>query len=134
MARREGAAKGPVTGYHAIWIHIRDLNRARKFYRTALGLKESHYDKEGAWAAFEVPGGPPIRIHRQGRSEPGRKAGTVSGVFLRVRDVQKAAAWIAKHGGKVTDAPDKLASGRWIATVADPDGNEFVIVSPKRGR
>lgn len=122
-------AKGAILSYEAIWIHIKDLDRSRTFFRDGFGLKESHYDAAGAWASFTIPGGPKLAMHKQERGEPGRRAGTVSGIYFRVADVKAAAARVKRHGGAVTDKPEKLPNGRWIATVADPDGNEFVIIS-----
>ena len=126
--------KGPILGYEAIWIHIKELDGSRVFFRDAFGLRESDYDAAGTWAAFAVPGGPKLAMHRQERGEPGRRAGTVSGIYFRVRDVRAAAQRVKRHGGAVTDTPERLPNGRWIATVADPDGNEFVIVSGSKRR
>jgi predicted enzyme related to lactoylglutathione lyase len=39
-----------------------------------------------------------------------------------------AATWSAM-GGAVTDVPEKLPNGKWVATFADPDGDEFVLLS-----
>jgi predicted enzyme related to lactoylglutathione lyase len=111
----------------AIWIHIRDIRRSRVFYREVLGLKEISASDKGQWAMFRIPRGPILGIHRQFPGEPGRKPGTVTGVYLRVKDVPKTARAIAKRGGRITDAPRKMPWGDVHATVADPDGNEFVI-------
>jgi predicted enzyme related to lactoylglutathione lyase len=122
-------AGGPILGLDTIWLHIRDLERARSFYRKGFGLRELKYDPTGKWASFRVPRGPKLAMHRQGRGEPGRRAGTVSGIYFKVADVRRACRHIERHGGSVTDTPEKLPNGKWIATVADPDGNEFVLVS-----
>jgi hypothetical protein len=42
------------------------------------------------------------------------------------------AARVKRHGGALTDKPEETPSGRSIATVAHPDGNEFVIVSGQK--
>jgi predicted enzyme related to lactoylglutathione lyase len=117
----------PIRGIDSIWVHIRDVREARKFYRDALGLKEISYSEEGQHASYKVPGVGYLGIHKQAKGEPGRRAGTVSGVYFKVADVKKTAAQIAKRGGKVTDRPEKKPWGNWNATIADPDGNEFVI-------
>jgi len=119
---------GPVKGLDAIWVHIRDIKKARAFYKDALGLKELRYSEEQEYGTYAIPGTKSyLGIHRQGKDEPGRRAGTVSGVYFKVADVKKAAAVIAKKGWKITDKPEKMPWGDWNATVADPDGNEFVI-------
>lgn len=70
-----------------------------------------------------------LGIHRQGKGEPGRRAGTVSGVYFKVKDVRKTARAFAKRGGKITDKRENQPWGDVSATVADPDGNEFVITT-----
>jgi predicted enzyme related to lactoylglutathione lyase len=117
----------PIKGIDSIWVHIRDVKKARTFYRDALGLKELDYSEEGQYAMYKLPGAGYLGIHKQGKDEPGRKAGTVSGVYFKVADVKRVASQIAKKGGRVTDKPEKKPWGDWNATIADPDGNEFVI-------
>jgi predicted enzyme related to lactoylglutathione lyase len=111
----------------SIWVHIRDVRKARAFYRDALGLKELHYDEKSEHASYRLPHGPPLSMHKQAKGEPGRPAGTVSGIYLRVADVKRAARDVERRGGRVTDPPAKMPWGKWNATVADPDGNEFVL-------
>ncbi len=113
----------------AIWVHIRNIKKARVFYRDVLGFEELQASDEQEFAVFQVPRGPTLGIHRQGKDEPGRKAGTVSGVYFKVKDTRKAAAAIKRRGGKITDKPKKQSWGDVTATVADPDGNEFVITT-----
>jgi predicted enzyme related to lactoylglutathione lyase len=111
----------------AVWVHIRNIKRARTFYRDVLGLKEVSASDKGQWAMYKLPGGPFLGIHRQFPGEPGRKAGTVTGLYLRVKDVEKAVRAIERRGGKITDRPFKLPWGDTHATVADPDGNEISL-------
>ncbi len=111
----------------AVWVHIRDIKRSRAFYRDVLGLKEVNASDKGMWAMYRIPAGPYLAIHRQFPGEPGRKAGTVTGLYFRVKDVHKAVRAIEKRGGRITDRPFKLPWGDTHATVADPDGNEFSI-------
>ena len=66
-------------------------------------------------------------MHVQGKREPGRPAGTVSGVYFSVTDVKRAVRAIQRKGGTITDRPEKKPWGNWNATIADPDGNEFVL-------
>src|SRR5881396_16390 len=93
----------PIRKLNSIWVHVHDIKNARKFYHDVLGLKEIWYDEGGESASFRIPQGPPISMHVQGKDEPGRPAGTV------------------------TDRPEKKPWGNWNATIADPDGNEFVL-------
>jgi predicted enzyme related to lactoylglutathione lyase len=121
--------KSEIQKIDAIWVHIRNIKKARVFYRDVLGLKELQASDEKAFAVYQIPRGPWLGIHRQEKGEAGRPAGTVSGVYFKVKDVKKAAAAIKRRGGKITDRPEKQPWGDWTATVADPDGNEFVITT-----
>ena len=108
-------------------MHVRDIKKARTFYHDVLGLSEIWYDEEGESASFRIPRGPPLSMHVQGKGELGRSAGTVSGIYFSVEDVKRAARVIERKGGTVTDRPEKKPWGNWNATIADPDGNEFVL-------
>lgn len=121
--------RSEVEGVDAIWVHIRNIKKARAFYRDVLLFKELAASDEEEYAIYKVPRGPRLGIHRQGRNELGRPAGTVSGVYFKVKDPRRAARAIAKRGGRITDKPAKQPWGDWTATVADPDGNEFVITT-----
>jgi predicted enzyme related to lactoylglutathione lyase len=116
-----------ITGLDAIWVHITDIAKARVFYRDVLGLPELGASDKGMWAMYEIPGGPILGVHRRFPREPGRPAGTVTGAFLRVDDVEEAVRRTEARGGTITDRPLQQSWGDVHATVADPDGNEFVL-------
>jgi predicted enzyme related to lactoylglutathione lyase len=111
-----------------IWVHVRDVRKARRFYREFLGLKELEYQnrKSDAFAVYRIPGGPRFGLHRM-EAGCGREPGTVTGVYFQVRDVRKVAKRIRKGGGRVTLPPKKGTTGKWWASVTDPEGNEFVL-------
>src|SRR2546422_7842657 len=117
----------PIRKLNSIWVHVRDIKKARTFYHDVLGLSEIWYDEEGESASFRIPRGPPLSMHVQGKGELGRSAGTVSGIYFSVEDVKRAARAIERKGGTVPDRPEKKPWGNWNATIADPDGNEFVL-------
>ena len=121
-----------IQGVDAIWVHIRDIAKARAFYADVLGLEELGASDKGRWAIFRIGDGPLLGVHQQFPGEPGREAGTVTGVYLRVADVHAAARTIEERGGRITDPPRQWPWGDVQATVADPDGNEFVISTPTK--
>jgi catechol 2,3-dioxygenase-like lactoylglutathione lyase family enzyme len=120
-----------VTGLHAITVHIRDLSKARTFYRDVLGLKELLIDERANRAVFALPGTTTLlTMHVQAPGEEGRDPGTVSGVIFRHPDPFAACLEVQRRGGMVTREPSvvETAIGRFVrGVVADPDGNEFVI-------
>jgi len=120
-----------ITGLHAVTIHIRDIQKARAFYRDVLGFKELNFDEKGSRAVFALPGTSTLlTMHIQPPGEEGRDPGTVSGVVFLHPDPATACAEIKRRGGAVTVEPRtiELPGARFVrAVIADPDGNEFVV-------
>jgi predicted enzyme related to lactoylglutathione lyase len=120
----------PILGLEAVTIHVRDVEKARTFYRDVLGLQEVRYVPQRG-AIFAIPGIPTVlNMHIKQPSEQGREPGTVTGLVFSVLDVTAACEGIRRAGGSITDEPEKAASpaGTYLrATIADPDGNEFLL-------
>jgi predicted enzyme related to lactoylglutathione lyase len=120
-----------ITGFHAVTIHIRDIQKASRFYRDVLGFKELSLDEKANRAVFALPGTSTIlTMHVQAPGEEGRDPGTVSGVVFRHPDPAAACEEIQRRGGTVTVEAKLIESpgGKFVrAVIADPDGNEFVI-------
>ncbi len=53
----------PIRKVNSIWVHVRDIKKARTFYHDVLGLKEIWFDEEGESASFRIPRGPPLSMH-----------------------------------------------------------------------
>jgi predicted enzyme related to lactoylglutathione lyase len=119
----------PITGLHSVTIHIRDIQRARAFYRDVLGLKELAFDEKASRAVFALPGTSTLlTMHIQGPGEEGRDPGTVSGIIFAHPDPATACEEIKRRGGTVTVEPRAFPGATFVrAAIADPDGNEFVI-------
>ncbi len=124
-----------ITGLNAVTVHVRDVSKARLFYREVLGLKEKSYDEKSNRAVFELPDSSTIlSMHVQAPGEEGREPGTVTGVVLRSSDPVAACAEIKRRGGTITMEPRKieLPTGSFHrAAFADPDGNEFLLSDRK---
>lgn len=120
-----------ITGLHAVTIHIRDIQKARSFYREVLGLKEINFNEKASRAVFALPGSSTLlTMHIQAPGEEGRDPGTVSGIIFTHPDPTVACAEIRRRGGTVTVEPNviEFPGGKFTrAAIADPDGNEFVI-------
>jgi len=120
-----------ISGLHSVTLHIRDIHKARTFYRDALGLKEISFDEKASRAAFALPGTSTLlTMHIQGPGEEGRDPGTVSGIVFRSPDPAAACEEIKRRGGSVTAEPKLIESpgAKFVrAVIADPDGNEFII-------
>jgi predicted enzyme related to lactoylglutathione lyase len=126
-----------IEGMEAVSVHIRDIERARKFYSEVLGLKEVSYTAAASRAAFALPGTSTLlTMHIQGEGEGGREPGTVSGIVFSHHDPTAACAEIRKRGGSIVNEPttfDSPLGKQTRGAFADPDGNEFVIRHIEKG-
>jgi catechol 2,3-dioxygenase-like lactoylglutathione lyase family enzyme len=122
-----------IEGLYAVSIHVRDIRKARTFYRDVLGLSELRYDETAERALFALPGTTThLRMHVQGLGEGGREPGTVSGILFHHRHPSEACAEIRRRGGTIVHEPRVVelpGSTFELAVVADPDGNEFIVTN-----
>ena len=120
-----------VEGLEAVTVHIRDIERARIFYRKVLGLREVSYIPQISRAAFAIPGtGTLLTMHIQSEGEGGREPGTVSGIVFSHQDPAAACEEIRRRGGTIVDEPATYRTALGEVTLcvfADPDGNQFVL-------
>lgn len=120
-----------ITGLQAVTIHIRDIQKARGFYRDVLGFRELQFDEKGGRAVFALPGTSTVlSMHIQAPSEEGRDPGTVSGIVFSHPDPTVACDEIKRRGGTITMEPKlvEVPGAKFVrAVIADPDGNEFLI-------
>ncbi len=120
-----------IEGMEAVTVHIRDIQRARKFYSDVLGLREVSFLPKASRAAFALPGTSTLlTMHPLGEGEGGREPGTVSGIVFSHRDPVSACAEIRRRGGTIVDEPETFPTALGTVTLgvfADPDGNQFVI-------
>ncbi len=120
-----------IEGVEAVTIHIRDIERARKFYSEVLGLKEVSFLPKASRAAYALPGTSTLlTMHPLGEGEGGREPGTVTGIVFAHHDPSAACAEIRRRGGTIVDEPETFPTALGTVTLgvfADPDGNQFVI-------
>jgi catechol 2,3-dioxygenase-like lactoylglutathione lyase family enzyme len=120
-----------IGGLHSVTVHVRDVSKARPFYRDILGLRELIFDDRAGRLVFALPNTPTLlTLHVQAPGEEGREPGTVSGLVFHTPDPVGACREIVRRGGTVTVEPKtfETAVGTFVrAVIADPDGNEFLL-------
>ncbi|HEV2230691.1 MAG TPA: VOC family protein [Thermoplasmata archaeon] len=120
-----------IEALEAVTVHVNDIERARKFYREVLGLREVSFVPKASRAVFEIPGTPTLlTMHPMGEEKGGRAPGTVSGIVFTNRDPVSACRTIRERGGTIVNEPATFPTpiGRvTLGVFADPDGNEFVL-------
>jgi len=120
-----------IEGMEAVTVHVRDIQKARKFYTEVLGLREESFIPKASRAAFVIPGTTTLlTMHILGEGEGGREPGTVSGIVFSHHDPTAACEEIRKRGGTIVDEPHTFPTALGTVTLgvfADPDGNQFVL-------
>jgi predicted enzyme related to lactoylglutathione lyase len=121
----------PIEGLGAVTLHVRDIQRARQFYREVLGLHEAGFTEATGRAVYAFPGNPTaLAMHVMRPGEEGREPGTVTGIVFHHHDPRAAAEEIRRRGGSIVTEPHEVPGpGGPIVrmVIADPDGNEFIV-------
>jgi catechol 2,3-dioxygenase-like lactoylglutathione lyase family enzyme len=114
-------------------IPVSDQDRARDFYVSVLGFNvemDQEFGPAQRWVMLRPPGGgTAITLVTWFDQMP---AGSLSGTVLSVADLETTLADLVAKG--VVDAgtePESAPWGRWV-TIADPDGNGWVIQQDAR--
>lgn len=104
------------------WYQVSDLEAAKKFYGEGLGLKKT-FEMEG-WTEFShAEGGASIGLSQV----PGADGSGGSTVVLRVGDLDKARAELARKGVNFEGEVEEIPGVVRIATFRDPSGNRLQL-------
>lgn len=102
--------------------YVRDLPKARAFYRDVLGLREGALSND-EWFEFDL-GNATFALDSTGEAL-GIQPGSSSGAAFEVDDVAAVRARLADAGARVTDVYDFPPCQ--AAFARDPDGNRFIV-------
>lgn len=104
----------------AIWYPVSQWDRAKAFYHEVLGLKLTHCNDEGGWAAFATGGLPLFLVRRPDLA--GQGGGAV--VTFDCLDLEALHDRVAQAGCRVDDVLHH-SGDLLIMTFYDPDGNRL---------
>jgi len=117
---------GILKSVSAVRIFVDDLDRARRFYRDALELREISATPE--WVVFDIDG-KEIVIEPVAPNDPDRDlVGRFLAVSFTVEDVDAAYHDLMAKGVSFAQAPEKQAWGGTLAFPRDPAGNILTLV------
>ncbi len=112
-----------------VWIVVKDLKKAVKFYTETAGLKLDVLNEEYGWAELHGhQGGAKLGIAEEKDQPNSLKPGQNACVTLTVKNLVKALKHLkakqAKCIGKVQEIPGHVK----MQMVSDADGNVFQVV------
>ncbi len=111
------------TALHSIAIFVHNLERARTFYETQLGLPVARAGSFGL-ELLDVP--PHVGVHPAGHSEAKAMVGRHTGLTFHVVGLLAACERMAAAGVTFITPPTQQEFGI-MAMVADPDGNIMAL-------
>ncbi len=102
-----------------VWYRVRDLDRARVFYRDVLGFEEVFVDVHDGWSRL-THGGMAIAL---AEGDPGESGGVAN---VEVADVKSEAERLREAGVDVGVVFELHGQFR-LVDVYDPDGNRVQL-------
>jgi lactoylglutathione lyase len=110
----------------AVRIFVGDLERARRFYRDVLELREKSAAPE--WAVFDIDG-QDIILEAVADDDPERElVGRLLAVSFAVDDIDGAYRNLVARGVSFPEPPMTQPWGGTLAFPRDPDGNVLTLV------
>jgi methylmalonyl-CoA/ethylmalonyl-CoA epimerase len=120
-----------ITAIHQIAVNVKDVDRARSFYRDKLGLR--HLFDAGPRLTFFDCGGVRLMLGTPERPEfdhPG------SLLYFRVDDIRATHRDMLARGMKFIDEPHVVARlpdrEVWVSAFEDGEGNTLALMSEPR--
>ena len=112
---------------NSVMVGTKQLKQMAAFYEKVLGRPADMSDKEG-WYGWKVGN---TYFSLLDHSEMGGKAKDAGRVMFNFEttQVKEEFAKIKAVGAVVVKEPYEMGGG-WVATLADPDGNYFQLVTP----
>ncbi len=109
-------------------IPVSDQDRSKRFYAEVFGFQvimDSPFGEGMRWVMLRPPGGGAAITLVTWFAE--MRPGSAQGTVLSVPDIEAAVAEMARRGLAIDAAAVEEAPwGRWV-TIADPDGNSWVV-------
>ena len=111
-----------------VWIVVKDLKKAIKFYVETVGLKVMEEHKGYGWAELQGhEGGARLGI-AQANEEEAVQPGSNAVVTLTVENIEKALEGLKKKGAKLRGDLKEIPGHVKMQSVEDGDGNHFQLV------
>ena len=117
---------------NSVMIGTKQPKELAAFYEKVLGKPADMMDSEPGFWGWQVGGAVMSVLDHSEMGGTSKDPGRVM-INFETEQVQEEFERIKSAGGKVVKEPYDMGGG-WIATLADPDGNYFQLVSPMVGQ
>ncbi|MGP3987144.1 VOC family protein [Streptomyces sp. 3N207] len=117
-----------ITHARTVTVPVSDQDRAKDFYVSTLGFEVLVDQQMGPVRWLQVAPRGAATSFTLASAEQGFTPGSASGIILETSDLDADCAGLAQAGAAI-EGPNELPWGRQ-ATLADPDGNRFVLSAP----
>lgn len=125
-----------VLGVDNIMLAVGDLEQARAFYESTLGLPVKFAVPQAGVVGYRLGAEEPGLMIRVRELTPSPPRDTPR-VWLEVRDARAAAAALRERGARILGQPMEILTG-WAVELADPWGNVLgltdYVKDPSKGR
>ena len=112
-------------GIGGVYMVVKDMDRAQRFYEDALGLVTKIRDRS-AWCQFNTGN---VSFSLSSPEEAGGRAQGVVVIVFKAEQLAGIRQQVEDAGGTFRALRDMGSHGT-IATFADPDGNDFQVLIP----
>jgi predicted enzyme related to lactoylglutathione lyase len=112
-------------GIGGVYMVVKDMDRAQRFYEDALGLVTKFRDRS-AWCQFNTGN---VSFSLSSPEEAGGRAQGVVVIVFKAEQLAGIRQQVEDAGGTFRALRDMGSHGT-IATFADPDGNDFQVLIP----
>jgi len=112
-----------INGVAAVWLPVKDMERAIEFYGTTLGLNVTEHDAD--WSEIDFDG---VRIGLNASESPSGDGGALI-AFRSDNSLEDEVERLKGEGVEFSDGISEHAWGR-IVPFVDPDGNDLQLYAP----
>jgi predicted enzyme related to lactoylglutathione lyase len=125
VMERTAATQPLVTGLSVVYLYVRDMERAKAFYRDVLGLAlEGDHD----WVETALPGGVRFALHLSHEGAAAEPSSSGINVDFEVPDIDAAAERLRAAGIDVGEIHRERYGS--FFTFVDPEGYRLELYQP----
>lgn len=115
-----------ITQIGLVTVVVKDLDKARKFYRDKLGLRVIFYNRKLKWLTLDC--GTTLSLTVPWDKKSKKLVGARTGISFYTDDIAKTYAMLKRKRVTFRFAPRQEKWGAMLAGFQDPDGNRFFLL------